>query len=562
MTSLDALSRGFRKRYLRYDALTAQLQDWAQAYPDLARLQSLGQTPEGRELWLLTIGKEPDRIRPAAWVDGNMHAGELCGSSAALAIAEDMLRLHLEPQDNALHRALEDVLIYVVPRVSPDGAEAVLRDGRFVRSVPRPPQSMSPRWLGRDMDGDGLALSMRKEDPSGDYVEAPDAPGLMLPRELEDPGPFYKLWPEGLIERFDGLNIPSPDWLSDNSPDLNRNFPWLWMPEPEQAGAGPFPLSEPESAAVARFVCDHPNIFVWLNLHTFGGVGIRPLGDKPDSELDPMDLAYFNQVGAWLKEHLGYPMVSGFHEFTYDPKVPIYGDLTEFAYQQRGCIAFVCELWDIFEQLQLPEQERFVDRYRRWDREDLIKLYEWDQASNAGRIFKPFSRFAHPQLGEVEIGGPDDRVGFRNPPYEKLDEVCRGMSAVFLRMAAMQPKLVLEGPRVTEVGEGRRRIDLTVRNIGYLPTYITEISRERPYNTPLFAELKLGSGLFSPDPLRVELGHLDGWGHGRHQRFVHMHKSAGSTSVAHASWLVEGPGTLTLRVGGGRVGTRVCTIDA
>jgi len=36
----------------------------------------------------------PDRTRAAAWVDGNMHAVEVCGSSVALAIAEDVIALH------------------------------------------------------------------------------------------------------------------------------------------------------------------------------------------------------------------------------------------------------------------------------------------------------------------------------------------------------------------------------------------------------------------------------------------------------------------------------------
>ena len=36
----------------------------------------------------LVITHEPERIRPAAWVDGNLHAAELAGSSCALAIAE------------------------------------------------------------------------------------------------------------------------------------------------------------------------------------------------------------------------------------------------------------------------------------------------------------------------------------------------------------------------------------------------------------------------------------------------------------------------------------------
>ncbi len=67
----------------------------------------------------------------------------------------------------------------------------------------------------------------------------------------------------------------------------------------------------------------------WLNLHTFGGVLIRPLGDKPDSKMDQTDLAIFKQVEAWMTEHTGYATVSGYHEFLYEPDKPLRGDLTE-----------------------------------------------------------------------------------------------------------------------------------------------------------------------------------------------------------------------------------------
>src|SRR6478736_86250 len=92
--SLVSLSRGFRRTYLDYATLTAQLSAWAEAFPSIAHLSSIGKTPEGREIWMLTIGAEPERARPAVWVDGNMHASELCGSSVALAIAEDVLTIH------------------------------------------------------------------------------------------------------------------------------------------------------------------------------------------------------------------------------------------------------------------------------------------------------------------------------------------------------------------------------------------------------------------------------------------------------------------------------------
>src|SRR6266545_3130012 len=81
---LASLDRGFRASYLDHDELTAQVRAWADAFPDLCRLRSLGESLEGRPLWHLTIGPDPDRLRPAVWVDGNMHASELAGSSVAL----------------------------------------------------------------------------------------------------------------------------------------------------------------------------------------------------------------------------------------------------------------------------------------------------------------------------------------------------------------------------------------------------------------------------------------------------------------------------------------------
>src|SRR5262249_28915520 len=154
--------------------------------------------------------------------DGNMHAAELAGSSVALAIAEDVIRLHLDGNVRELvapvAERLKHVLFYVLPRMSPDGAEQILKTGRYNRSVPRDERvdRSTPRWIMGDVDGDGRALAMRVKDTGGDYVEAPDKPGLMTQREIGDPGPFYRLYPEGTIEHWDGRTIPAPFFLSDN----------------------------------------------------------------------------------------------------------------------------------------------------------------------------------------------------------------------------------------------------------------------------------------------------------------------------------------------------------
>ncbi|MCC6621576.1 MAG: peptidase M14 [Deltaproteobacteria bacterium] len=562
MSSLAALRRPFRERHLAHDELISQCLAWADAFPGLVRLGALATSAEGRTVPLLTLGPEPDRRRPSVWVDGNMHANELAGSSVALAIAEDVLALHVDgaaPHGLPAHavEVLRDVLFFVAPRLCPDGAEVVLASARYVRSNPRDrrPARAAPRWVTGDVDGDGLALSMRLADPAGDHVATGPDGRVMRPRDLDDPAPWYRILPEGHIEGFDGRHIPDPHYLSDNEVDLNRNFPQAWKGEPEQPGAGGFATSEPESRGVVEHAVAHPEIFAWLNLHCFGGVVIRPPGDKPDSKMPIDDLALFRQLEAWSEAHTRYPTVSGFEEFTYEPDKPIWGDIVSWAHDARGAFAWTVELWDLFAEIGLPRPKRFVELYDRWRAEDLERLVDWDRTHNAGRIFGAWRPFDHPQLGRVELGGVDPRIGLWNPPSDRLDGVCRGQSAVLLRVAAMAPRLVVDVTK-SNLSHGATHLDVRVENRGYLPTYVLESARDKPFNEPLWAELITTDGARVRGATRVALGHLTGWGRGRFnpsQSFV-MPMSRGSSHRAFASFVVEGRGSVVVRVGSARVG--------
>ena len=55
-------------RFYRYEELSQVLHDFAEKYPELMRLESIGKSHEGRDIWLATVtnfATGPDLEKPA-----------------------------------------------------------------------------------------------------------------------------------------------------------------------------------------------------------------------------------------------------------------------------------------------------------------------------------------------------------------------------------------------------------------------------------------------------------------------------------------------------------------
>lgn len=502
-------------RFYRYAELTRLLKAYAKEYPNLIRLESIGKSYEGRDVWLVTatnFKSGADAEKPAFWVDGNIHASEVTASAAALYLIQSLVTKY--KTDEITKRAMDTRAFYIVPRVNPDGAEWALADKpKLIRSSTREyPFTDDPldglMW-GEDLDGDGKILQMRIPDPSGAWKVHPDDPRLMVRRDpIETGGKYYRILPEGLLKNYDGatINVRNPK----QGLDLNRNFPAGWKPEADQRGAGPYPASEPEARNLVDFISNHPNITGTISFHTMSGVLLRPYDDRPDDDFPTDDLWTYQKIGEKGTEITSYPNVSVFHEFKYHPKQAITGGFDTWTYDHVGVFSWTVEFWSPMKQAGI-EKFKFIEWYREHPIEDDFKMLKWNDDVLKGKGFVNWYAYKHPQLGKVELGGWDSMNMWTNPPLEFLEKEISPFPDWIVWHALISPELALWETKVTALGADSFRVRLVVQNEGWLPTYVTKKALEKKMTRGVIAEITLPKGAsLESGKQREELGELEG----------------------------------------------------
>jgi murein tripeptide amidase MpaA len=500
--------------YYRYEDLTRILQEYAEGAPNLVRLESIGQSYEGRDIWLATVTNfdtgEAD-TKPAFWVDGNIHAAEVSPSSTCLYLIHHLVSGYGSEPD--VTRCMDTRAFYICPRVNPDGAELALADKpKLIRSSTRPyPYDEEPigGLVREDIDGDGRMLMMRIPDPNGPWKACEEEPRLLVRRgPTEAGGQYYRLLPEGQIEDYDGVLIQVQQ--NKEGLDLNRNFPVNWRQEYEQRGAGPYPTSEPEIHAVARFIAGHPNITGGAAFHTWSGVLLRPYGDQSDETLPAEDLWTYEKIGQKGTEITGYPAISVYHDFRYHPRKVITGTFNDWLYDQMGGFAWVVEIWNPQRQAGV-ESDEFIDWMREHPLEDDLKMLKWSDEVLEGKGYVDWYPYEHPQLGPVELGGWDYLYAFRNPPPELLEKEIAPFADWLVWHLLISPCLELYEVSTKPLGKDTYHVRMVVQNTGWLPTYVTKRAAEKKLTRGIVCEIDLPEGAsLEAGKLREELGELEG----------------------------------------------------
>lgn len=557
--SVPAAAQPFEIRwdkYHTYAELTAYLQHLAARYPELAALESAGKSSaKQRDIWVLTItnaktGKASDK--PAFFLDGNTHAGELGGGETALYTAWYLVTQH--GKDPEVTSLLDTRTFYVMPRKDVDGAEVALT-GKIDYDPSKVPGAVDADGDGRigedgpdDVDGDGQILQMRIGDPNGEWKISAKDPRIMERRRHGDSGSFYRLMAEGKDDDGDGQVNEDPPRTGFSS---NRNYPARWSNEDgTRRGAGHYPTEEPETRATVEFVYAHPNIAGMQSLHHYAGAILRPFCNLGDETFPLKDLVYYDTIAERGRQLTNYGYIGVLNDFTGNKDEARYGVQIDWGYLHVGVITFTTEQWRYAGNIgptgpwrdQTPEEQM-----ARNDRDF------------GGRHFVNWKPFKHPQLGEVEIGGWV-KFSVSNPPPEVMEEQMLRPNMKFILYHASTPPLVRVADLKATPANGGQKIVVTIANEGFLPTNVTEQAIRARIAKPVVVRLDTGPGVkLLAGQSTVTLGHLEG------MPLVVKEYSFGAQTFGGSNrrtleWLVKGSGPVTVRVESEKAGRHAKTV--
>ena len=497
--------------YYKYDELEKNLKYFSEKYPELCDLESICVTEENRNVYAMTITNKKTGAaldKPAFHIDGNTHAGEVTGSMAAMHAIDVLLTGYGE--DKVITKILDRMTIYVVPRISPDGAETYLTTPYSIRSVNRVHNPEKGGIRSEDLDGDGVIRMMRIPTPYGAWKKDKDDSSIMAKRDPGDAdGEFYDIYAEGNFEAFDGdenLKEKKEDW----SLDFNRNYPYGWFPENRQAGAGKYPLSNSETKAMADWVIEHPNIGGVSTNHTSGGIILYPPGTRPSTAVSEKDINQFIEIANMGKEELGYEPLNIYDSFISDPANYDSGAFDDWCYQSQGIVAYTVELWDLAKRVGVPlvwnarNKESAQDELKRF-----VACMKWVK-ENAPEYYEDWKPFHHETFGDVEIGGFNFKFSQQNPPESFLNGVLEQMTRFMIRFAQSMPRLTIDTLTSEKVSYDIYKVTAIVGNLGYLPTNLTEEAKK--LNISKEVEVTISGGKVISGLEKTKIGNLEGYG--------------------------------------------------
>jgi hypothetical protein len=462
-------------RYYDTAELHAEMRRIADAYPDLVTVKSLGKSLQGRDMLMAVVNSPrtgPDGSKPAMWIDGNVHGNEIQAGEVVLYTLWSLTRDY--GNNERITALVDNYTFYLLPIVNPDGRQYWFdkpNNPHSSRQNQRPDDDDRDGLVDEDppedLDGDGQITTMWKADPAGRWVRS-QTDDRVFERMRDDQTAaagvvtYSNVGEEGIDNDGDG-RINEDGAGGD---DMNRNWPSDWQPEHIQGGAGPYPLSSPETKAIATFILDHPNIAAVQSYHNAGGMILRgPGAPYREGSYPGEDVRVYDELARTGEQLLPYYRYLVIFSGLYG----VHGGFVNWAAEGLGAFSFTNELWT---------NAKYFQR-ENWNPGE-EQQWLWRDRMSFGETFSPYKEIEHPQFGKVLVGGLNKWSGRVTPGF-MLEEECHRNFAFTMYHADQMPVLAFGRMEVKpiEAADGLWRVRAEVRNTRLIPTRTALRQRER-----------------------------------------------------------------------------------
>ena len=452
-------------KYNDHAGITEICKKIAAAYPDLAKLESIGKSFKGKEMWVLTITDfkkgNPDK-KPGMYIDGNIHSNEVQGSEFALYTAWYLTESFADTK--FIQELLADKVFYIVPTINPDARDSYFHDPNTASS---PRSGVIPIDNDRDglvnedgyddLDGDKQILLMRRKNPNGRFRVDPTEPRRMIQVGPDEKGEYEFLGLEGIDNDGDGL-VNEDGYTFEYDP--NRDWGWGWQPNYIQGGAYKYPFSIPENRNVMEFVMKHPNIAAAQSYHNAGGMILRGPGGQEDvGTYNAQDLQVYDAIAK-----KGEELIPGYRYLVvYKDLYSAYGGELDWFYGGRGIYTYSNELWTPYLMFNKDATRDPQDN----------SSYQFDRFLLFKDGFVDWHEFDHPQYGKIEIGGFKKNFGRAHPGFLLESDAHRNM-AFTVYHCFHTPKFQIDTIYEKDLGDGLREITAIISNQRLMPTHSSQ----------------------------------------------------------------------------------------
>jgi hypothetical protein len=452
-------------RYNDYAGLTDILKKIAAAHPGLARLESIGKSFEGREMWCIAVtdyAKGDASKKPGMYIDGNIHSNEVQGSEFALYTAWYLTESFADTK--FIQELLADKIFYILPTINPDARDAFFKKPNNAHSprsglipVDNDMDGLVDEDGYDDLDGDGSITMMRRKNPNGRYRVDPVNPNRMIAVGADEKGDYEYLGSEGIDNDGDGaVNEDGAQFEYDP----NRDWGWNWQPNYIQNGAYKYPFSLPENRAIMEFVMKHPNIAGAQTFHNAGGQILRGPGAQEDiGTYNANDLQIYDAIGKKGEEIIpGYKYL-----VVYKDLYSVYGGELDWFYGSRGIFSFSNELWTPYLMFNNDATRDLNDN----------TSYQFERLLLFKDAFVEWKEYNHPQYGKIEIGGFKKNFSRMHPGFLLESDAHRNM-AFTIYHAYHTPKLEIDTVMEKDLGDGLKEITAVIANKRLMPTHSSQ----------------------------------------------------------------------------------------